>query len=243
MVSISVCMATRNGARFIGEQLASILIQLGPDDELVISDDSSDDGTLEVIRSYDDPRVRVLAGNRFFSPVFNFEHALKQATGDVIVLADQDDVWLPGRLDLVRDRFCGREVPVYAMVMDGEVADEAGNVTDPSIFALLRSGPGVLRNVWSNSYMGCAMAVSRELAAIALPFPRRIPMHDVWLGLLAELFGTVEFVPQVTFRYRKHAGSLTEFRRRFRPVVQVSRRFWLVAHLACRWWERKMRHA
>jgi glycosyltransferase involved in cell wall biosynthesis len=227
-------MATRNGERFIRDQLESILCQLSPADEVVISDDSSTDRTVEIAAAFHDPRIRLLTGNRFFSPIYNFEHALSHATGDVIILADQDDVWLSGRVELIRERFSGRRALVHAIVMDGEVVDEAGTVTAPSIFALLHSGPGLFRNVWSNSYMGCAMAVSRELLERALPFPSRLPMHDVWLGLLAELFGTVEFVPVVTFRYRKHGESLTEFRRRFRPVTQISRRFWLVVRLVGR---------
>jgi glycosyltransferase involved in cell wall biosynthesis len=95
---ISVCMATHNGARFIRRQLETILTQLAPGDEVVISDDSSTDGTLEIIDSFDDPRIRLFTGNTFFGPIFNFENALRKAMGEIIVLADQDDIWLDGKV-------------------------------------------------------------------------------------------------------------------------------------------------
>ena len=236
---ISVCMATRNGERFIGEQLASILPQLGPDDELVISDDSSTDRTLEIIRGFIDPRIRLLEGNTFFSPVFNFENALRHATGDVIALSDQDDVWLPDKVATIRERFAVKPSQVYLLVLDGEVIDEEGHLLHDSVQSRLAAGrgagAGIARNIFDNTYLGCCMAFSRELLEYALPFPRRIPMHDMWLGLVAELFGTTEFVPVKTMRYRKHRASLTDFRIRFMPWTQIKRRWFLGTALLQRW--------
>jgi hypothetical protein len=79
------------------------------------------------------------------------------------------------------------------------------------------------------------MAFSRELLEYALPFPRRIPMHDVWLGLVAELFGKSEFVPIKTMRYRKHGDSATDFDVKFMPLLQIKRRFFLGWSLASRY--------
>lgn len=231
MSTISVCMATRNGERFIGQQLASILFQLEEDDELIVSDDSSTDGTLAIIREFADPRVRLLEKNTFFSPIFNFENALEKATGDIIILADQDDVWLDGKVRVIRERFAIRPHQVFLLVLDGEVIDESGNVIHDSIFGKINSGRGLLKNIYDNTYLGCCLAFSRNLLEIALPFPRRIPMHDMWLGLLAELFGEVEFVPEKTILYRKHAASMTEFDRRFMPVTQIKRRWFLSYYL------------
>ncbi len=235
-LKISVCMATRDGERYLGEQLATILPQLGPDDELIISDDSSSDGTLALIDQCRDPRIRVLAGNRFFSPILNFENALGRADGDIVVLADQDDIWLEDKLALIRERFrrAGAGPPLL-LVLDGEIIDGDGKLLASGIFAHLGSGPGLLKNIYDNSYMGCCLAFSRQLLTFALPFPRRIPMHDMWLGLLAELVGRVEFVAVKTIRYRKHAASATPWTRRFLPWLQIKRRFWLSWYLAGRY--------
>lgn len=232
---ISVCMATRNGEQFLRPQLLSILRQLDPDDEVIISDDSSTDGTVAIIRECADERVRLLEGNTFYSPIFNFENSLKRATGDIVVLADQDDVWLDNKVSVIRERFMQQRKRPYLIALDGFVVDEADAVLYESIFAIIDAGPGFLKNVYTNRYMGCCLALSRDLLAVALPFPRRIAMHDMWLGQLCELVGQTEFVREKTIRYRRHGTSQTDFAIHFAPLTQISRRFWLVWHLLGRW--------
>jgi len=232
---ISVCMATRNGDRYVGEQLASILSQLQSEDELIISDDSSVDHTVEIVKQIDDCRIRLLTGNTFYSPVFNFENALKYASGEIIILSDQDDIWLENKVKLIRESFRRSRSLVHLVVLDGSVVDAAGMVIEPSLFAKVHVGKGLLKNIYDNTYMGCCMAFSRPLLEIALPFPRRIPMHDMWLGLLAELFGDVEFIAEPTIHYRRHMMSFTDYRRRFMPMVQIGRRFFLCWALAQRY--------
>lgn len=224
---LSVCMATCNGARFVRRQLETILPQLGPDDELIVSDDASTDGTPEIIRTMCGDRVHLLHSS-FRSPVLNFEQALKAATGAVIVLSDQDDVWCGNKLDLVRGHFAAHGGARRLVLFDGRVIDEDERELHPSIFALKGSRPGFWRNLYDSSYPGCCLAFSRELLEIALPFPKNILMHDMWIAMLAELYGEVVFDPHITIGYRKHAGSTTTFARRFEPVRQVRER----AHMA-----------
>src|SRR5579871_1607034 len=90
---ISVCMATYNGERYILKQLQSIISQLSENDEIVISDDSSTDNTINIIKSFNDSRIRLYENNKFGSPIFNLENALKHAKNDFIFLSDQDDLW------------------------------------------------------------------------------------------------------------------------------------------------------
>lgn len=231
--SISVCMATCNGGRYLREQLESILPQLGPEDELVVSDDASIDETLAIISDYVDPRIRVFPGNTFRSPVRNFENALRHARGAIVVLSDQDDCWLPGRLDLVRHRLAGKLDQVALIMMDGELVDAEGRDLGMTIFRRNRAGAGILKNIYDNSYTGCCLAFSRPLLEIALPFPEKIPMHDMWLGLLAEIFGHVEFIPVKTICYRRHGANIS--RRSSNPLLQVERRFWLAMNLIGRY--------
>ncbi len=225
-------MATRNGSCYIREQLESILSQLGPDDELIVSDDASTDDTLAILRGYNDLRLRILTDNKFHSPVRNFEHVLLHARGNIIVLSDQDDIWLPGRLDLIHERLDDNVEQVSLIMLDGEIVDATGNCLDKSIFTANRVGRGILKNIYDNTYTGCCLAFTRPLLDIALPFPHRIPMHDMWLGILAEIFGQVEFVPEKTIQYRRH-GLNTSF---IRPTVyeQIARRLFLSFNLAIR---------
>lgn len=233
---ISVCMATYNGERFVRRQLESILSQLEMNDELVIADDSSTDGTPAILAFFaaSDPRIRLFTGNTFRSPIFNFEFALKQARGDVLVLADQDDVWLDNKLDVIREKFAHRPTGPYLIALDGLVVDEAERVIAESIFARLGAGRGFFRNIFNNRYLGCCLAFSRELLERALPFPRRIPMHDMWLGQLCGLVGSTEFVAVKTILYRKHDRSLTDFRIQFMPWTQIKRRWFLLWNLLAR---------
>lgn len=237
---ISVCMATRNGAKFIAEQLASILPQLDPGDEVIVSDDSSTDATVELVKGIGDPRIRLFERQSFCSPVFNFENAIRNATGEIIVLSDQDDVWMENKVRLIRERFQAPPSPVHLIALDGVAVDEAGRVIEESLFRRMNAGSGVLKNIYDNTYMGCCLAFSRPLLDVALPFPGRIPMHDMWLGILAELFGTVEFVGEKTITYRRHAATATQFRRSFIPFTQIGRRINLCCSLAARYFARKV---
>lgn len=239
MPELSVCMATYNGGRWVREQLASILRQLGPGDEVVVSDDGSTDDTIDVVRSFADPRVRVLDGNAFRSPTRNFENALRHARGALVALSDQDDVWLDGRVALLRERLSRPGPSVRLVALDALVTDEVGAVTDPSLFRKIGARPGLLKNVYDNSYVGACLAFTRGLLDVALPFPAGIPMHDMWLGLLAELFGEVEFVHRPMLAYRRHGANATSFRREFRPAVQLKRRWVLATSLARRALQRR----
>lgn len=227
-MKISVCMATRNGGEYIREQLESILVQLESNDELVISDDSSSDDTLDIIRGFNDKRIRIYEGNTFLNPIFNFENAIKNASGDVIVLSDQDDVWLEGRIGLIRKKFEDVKGEIYALVTDGYILKESGEIDSLSIFEKKGSCSGLLRNIYDNCYVGCCMAFSRELLGIALPFPKKIPMHDMWLGLLSEIFGHTDFIDVKTIKYRRHKSNITSLVFSLDVFAQIKRRFFLV---------------
>jgi glycosyltransferase involved in cell wall biosynthesis len=231
MSTISVCMATHNGEKYIKRQLESILAQLSPDDEIVISDDSSSDKTVDIIKGFSDNRIRLYGHNTFFSPIFNNENALTKASGQIIVLSDQDDVWLDNKIAVIRQEFAGVYGGIKLIVLDGQLVDEHEVIVHDSIFTYINSGKGLVKNIFDNTYMGCCMAFSRDLLKIALPFPGTIPMHDMWLGLLAELFGTVEFVREKTIKYRRHEATATDLRLRLDVLRQISRRYHLVTSL------------
>jgi glycosyltransferase involved in cell wall biosynthesis len=91
-VKASVCLATHNGAKYIAVQLESILKQLSENDEVIISDESSTDRTLDIIKNFKDKRIKVYEHNGLYSPILNFENALKKASGDIIFLSDQGGI-------------------------------------------------------------------------------------------------------------------------------------------------------
>ena len=209
---ISVVMATYNGAVHLREQLGSITEQLGDNDELIISDDGSSDETMEILLGYQSDQVRIERTSGGLGPIRNFEHALGRARGRIIVLSDQDDCWLRGRLDRVREHFAKRTEPYDLLVMDSTITDGALNPTLGSLFEYLDAGPGLAKNIYRNTYVGCHMAFRRELLSVAMPFPPAVPMHDMWLGLVSEMVGSVTFAPGSTMLFRRSGQNYTQAR-------------------------------
>jgi glycosyltransferase involved in cell wall biosynthesis len=203
---VSVCIATYNGERFIEEQLNSILIQLQPNDEIVISDDSSTDKTIEIIKSFKDLRVKLLPIKKFRDPIKNFENALKNSLGDFVFLSDQDDVWLGNKYSEMLQLLANYDL----VISDSKIVDEELNIQHESFFKYFNSGKGILRNVIKSSYYGSCMAFKRKVLNAALPFPDTKEIgHDLWIGLVAEIIGKVYFYEKPLLLYRRHASTFT----------------------------------
>lgn len=231
-------MTTCNGERFVEQQITSILCQLDERDELLISDDCSTDATISIITSFQDSRVRLLQGIPFGSPLLNFNHALQQVQHPYVFLADQDDVWLPGKVATV-----SRLLERYDMVVsDCILIDAEGAVLAESFFELRGSKPGLVANFIKNSYLGCCMAFRRELLNLALPIPPQAAMHDIWLGMIAEWYGTSYFCSDKLIKFRRHGAtnSTTAGKSRNTLLARCNMRVRLAACLMKRWCERRV---
>ncbi len=225
---VSVCMATYDGTAHLRVQVDSILAQLGPDDELLVQDDHSTDATVALLESYGDPRIQVATNPRNLGVIGTFERVLRRATRPVVLLCDQDDEWLPGKVDAMVAVFA--DPAVTGVVTDAVIVDETGERGDASYFAHARSGPGVLHNFVKNSYLGCCLAVRREVLDVALPVPRAVRTHDGWIGIVADLMGDVVFLDTPYVRYRRHGGNVSQMHR-FGLADIARRRLHLAAHL------------
>ena len=201
---LSVCMPTYNGEKFIKIQLESILNQIGKNDEVVVSDDSSTDNTLQIIKSFNDSRIKILENNTFHSPIYNLENALKQATGDYIFLSDQDDEWKTNKVMIVMEQLKNVDLVIH----DAEIVDRENNLLFPSFYELNHTKYGKFFNLLKNSYVGCCMAFSRKVLEKCLPFPKNLPMHDLWIGNVAAFkLGKVQFIQDKLISYRRHGGN------------------------------------
>lgn len=199
-MNVSVCMATHNGERFLRQQIDSILPQLRSHDELVISDDHSTDGLPLILALYHDPRIRVLPPKYFGDPTRNFEYAMTHSLKELIFLADQDDVWHPEKISIMREKLG----EVDLAICDCRLTDQQLNTISPSFFKTNRSRPGLLKNLFKSSYMGCCMAFRCEVLEKALPFPDSILSHDQWIGLVAERHFRIAFIQQILVDHRRH---------------------------------------
>lgn len=225
---ISVCIATYNGEKFIKAQLDSILLQLSSKDEIIISDDGSSDSTIEIIKSYNDKRIK-LYENSFQNLISNFEFALKKSSGDYIFLSDQDDVWISNKVEVIMNSLINNDL----VLSNCKVVDTDLNVIHNSFFELRKSKKGLVNNLIKNSYLGCCMAFKRNVLNKSLPFPKDIPMHDLWISFVAELFFRVDFIEEPLVFYRRHGSnvSVTVEKSPFNFKEKINFRFNLLKHM------------
>ncbi len=207
-MSVSVVLCTYNGARFLEEQVKSIVQQTYPIDELIISDDASTDSTPELIRrlSEQDTRIRVimLENNIGFSA--NFQQAMQQASSDLIATADQDDVWHPekiARLVAALDPgasliYCDsvkftREIPVVPKASRANKKIEGSDPRKISVY---------------NTVSGHAMLIRKRLLVNAFPLPSGV-YYDWWLAVVAMTIDRVQFLPDMLVYRRVHDQNVT----------------------------------
>ena len=224
---ISVCMATFNAGEFLEEQINSILIQMNSEDELVISDNLSTDGTWDKLVSFDDSRVRLYRCS-IKGVNANFNNALSKCKGDYIFISDQDDVWMPKKIST-----CLRYLKSFDCVLhDVKIFDTSGVLCN-SYFRRNNTKLGTLYNLRNNGFMGCAMALNRKVLTNTLPIPEQIPLYDWWIGLIASLHYDVGLINEPLILHRKHNNysSTSTGKSRFSAVQRVSMRLIMVRHL------------
>lgn len=211
---ISVCIASYNGQKWIELQIRSVLLQLDESDEVVIVDDASTDQTLEVISSISDTRIRIFHNEHNLGVIKTFEKSILLARGQIIFLCDQDDVWHQDKISIFIQAF--KQHPETTLILsDAHIIDAAGSVTEKSYFNL-RGGFkfGVSRNVIKNNFLGCTMAFKSSLSELFLPFPNNIPMHDMWIGIMNEIYGKTLFLDTPLIGYRRHNWNATTLTRK-----------------------------
>jgi glycosyltransferase involved in cell wall biosynthesis len=201
---ISVCIATYNGEKYIKEQLNSILTQIDLNDEVVVSDDSSTDKTIEIIEKYNDSRIKIYQNNKFRNPIYNFENALIKCSGDIIFLSDQDDIWPE---DKVVD-YMGKLKEYDVVFSNVNLFKNDFNKTK-EMFVSGNNNKGLVKNIIKNHCIGATMAFKKELLRRALPFPKHIPMHDIWIYSLGSIFGKTFYFNKPYLYYRRHGNNAT----------------------------------
>ncbi len=213
---ISVALCTYNGARFLREQLDSIASQTRLPDELVICDDGSGDGTMDIVRSFASNSpfpVRALANENNLGSTKNFEKAIGLCGGDIIVLSDQDDVWMPEKLWMIESEFL-RSDGVGLVFTDAERVDESlrglgSGLWDSIGFSMgerecIRNGRpfNVLLN--HNVVTGATMAFRSSYRGRVMPIPS-CWVHDAWITLMIAATGELAMIDKPLIRYRQHS--------------------------------------
>jgi len=207
-MKISVALITFNSQEYLRPQIDTILENLGPNDEVVVSDDGSSDETLSILGDYanKDPRFHIYR-IQHSGCNGNYQNAISKCTGDLIFLSDDDNVWMPNKVSEVVKAFEAHP-EVWMVMHDCQICDQDLKEIKPSFFEDRKAKPGLFRNIMKCSYGGSLIAFRKELIQRILPFPKRMPVYyDEWIGLEASKHGHVLFLPMVLSKWRRHSGS------------------------------------
>ena len=225
---LSIVMCTFNGAAYLQAQLDSLLNQSRRPDEIVISDDASTDASMEIASAFKPLArghgidVQILRHSSTLGYVANFSFALQHASGDVVFMCDQDDLWQVDKLAVMAARF-DAEPELLLLHSDARLVDAQGcslgctlfqslQLTDDEKQAIHRGNAFdvVLRRSFVT---GATAAIRRELVQLALPVaPDWI--HDEWLAAVAAATGRLDFIEAALIDYRQHGANQLGARRR-----------------------------
>jgi len=203
---VSVAMASYNGAKYIGEQIESILNQSYKNIEIIIVDDCSHDSTITIIKEYQtkSPFIKLFLNSENSGVTKTFETAIIYCKGELIALSDQDDIWLPNKIETLVNEI-GEHDAVYANSMLG---DEEGKSLNKPFTSLMNmktyySGAPFLL---SNTVPGHAILMKAKFVKKIMPFPDNL-FYDLWIGFNAASNNGIKFVDEVLVLYRQHQNN------------------------------------
>jgi hypothetical protein len=201
---VSIALATYNGERFIEEQLRSLAAQTRLPDEVVVSDDGSTDTTLAIVERFAAEApfdVRVAPGTERLGVDANFARALAQCSGDFIAICDQDDRWLPHKIEHVLAAF--QRAPAAQLVVNNQqIADER---LQPTAFTTLENYERVhgTADAFGN---GCCLTFRRSWLAAISPIAEGVS-YDLWINSIAVSLGVRHMIREPLQLYRRHQGN------------------------------------
>ena len=211
---VSVVLPVFNGLPYLREQLQSILVQLEANDELLIVDDCSTDGSLEYLRFIQANTgldIKIYENSVNKGLLYNIRKLIISAKSDIIIFSDQDDIWCSKKIKLIKKAFLNEEIAL--VVHDAQYICE--NSRDPlnntTAFKHLRTSSNFAKNFIRNGFIGCCMAINRS------KYPRKAiynvpytPMHDWYLSCFALMYGKhIKILRESLISHRRHTGAFT----------------------------------
>lgn len=221
-VSVDILLATYNGENYLREQIESIIDQSYKDWSLIARDDDSSDETSVVLNEYAGmfpDKIRIIKDSfGRLGPVRSFEQLLLHSNAPYVAFCDQDDVWLPEKLNILLEAiqaFQNRENCETPLLVHSDllVVNDKLDLIDSSFWHYQHLNPEKMqafrRMIVQNCVTGAATMVNRKLVDMALPIPDQAIMHDWWFALVAASQGRVININRQTVKYRQHATNDT----------------------------------
>lgn len=215
-LSVSIALATYNGEQYVGEQLDSIARQTRLPDELIISDDASNDATTDIIRNFSQNvsfPVKLFINQNRLGSTRNFEKAIRACNSDIIFLCDQDDIWYLDKIKCIEECFV-KDAEVGAIFTDADVVDQNLHPFGPRLWKKVRFSTREQEQVETHDaytvllkhfvVTGTTMAFRAKYCDLVLPIPEKW-IHDAWIALLIGAASYLTALPIPLVAYRQHA--------------------------------------
>ena len=222
MFKIDVLLATYNGEKYLEDQLDSLFDQSYQNFKIIARDDGSTDNTvklLEMYRAKYPKRLEIICDEKKgLGPKGNFLELIKYSKSDYVMFCDQDDVWLPHKIEVSLNKIKDIEKDKPALVhSDLKVVDKKLNVIDESFWKYQNINPEIKKTnrlIVQNNITGCTVIINRKLKNLIAgrDFGNSL-MHDWIIAIVASLFGTIGSIEDQTILYRQHGGNDTGAKR------------------------------
>ncbi len=217
---IDILLATYNGGKFLQKQLDSLFTQTIRDFHLLIRDDGSADNTLQIIEAYrqkfPEQITLITDDKKNVGATQNFGILLEHSKADYIFFCDQDDIWLPEKIEVslnelqqLEQQHPGKPCMVYS---DMKLINDEGELLSESEWSELHLDPQYFvfnRLLIQNIPHGCTMAINRPLRELVLPIPQQAMLHDHWIAIVASLFSASKAIIKPTMLLRFHEKNVT----------------------------------
>ena len=214
--TVDILLATYNGEKYIKEQLDSILKQTHENIKIIISDDCSNDTTVNILKEYEkkDERIELYIQEKNLGVVKNIEFLLGKVKAPYYMLADQDDYWMPEKTEESLKKL--KEKKADLVFGDLEVVDKDLNIIYPSFNNYMLLSRKIKKyisnykvNYLYNCVTGCTILEKKETINYVLPLPTtsKYLIHDYWIGLMVALNGKLAYMPETYIKYRQHGNN------------------------------------
>ena len=212
MEQIDILLATYNGAKYLREQIDSILKQTYSNFRLLISDDCSTDETLDILKEYEekDSRITVYRQEENLGYVKNFEFLLGLVENKIFALSDQDDIWIEDKIEVAIKKIEETKADLY--FSDLYLIDEKGNKISDSFWKQKGFYKKVIKDkkykglLLNNYVTGCTIVSKKEFIKKITPFPKEM-MHDYWIAIVVSLKGKIVYDKVPHINYRQHTDN------------------------------------
>lgn len=216
MAKICIVLATYNGEKYLSQMLDSLVAQTRPADLIIAVDDGSKDSSAKILESYLDKlplQIHVSLKNQGHRAAFSKALEIAQSQlqlDDLIALADQDDIWVPYKLEIMERELSDKKNSPSLVFGDAQVINGEGKITHDSWRALANISLDTTMKhqiAGINHVNGCLSLFKASLLKTILPIPEGVTVHDRWIAMIAEKNGGIKAIPERVIMYRIHGEN------------------------------------